>query len=111
MKNRGSVLIEIVMISPLIALLLMVIVQVVTVFNHAVYNIFEAERKVSKRLSDWDLSHRENGFKRPCLLNEGETNFEKYGNEKKAIGFAGWKREIDTSQEVTFAEGTICKNW
>lgn len=105
--SRGSAAVELAVVVPIAAFLLIVIVQFAALFTQAVHDVGVASAAASQAIRDWDAVNRASGFRRPCL-EEMPTQAFRSENTPVAVGVGSWRRSIDVSQEVRLVAGTVC---
>ena len=105
--SRGSAAIELAVVAPIAALLLLVIVQFAALFTHEVRGVGVASAAASQAIRDWDTANRASGFRRPCLEEMPSLSF-RADPRPATIGAGRWRRSIDVPQEVRLVDGAVC---
>lgn len=105
--RRGSAAIELIAFAPIIALMVLIIIQVSTMFHEALGNVAEADARAAEAIHEWEMRNWNRGFDRPCVeLIEPQLIREE--GEPVPIGAGVWRREFYLPQEVTIANQPIC---
>lgn len=101
-------MIELVAIAPLLAVMIIVIVQFAGLFRDVIHDLSLAEARAARSILEWGASHGSDGFERPCLELIPERAFR--SRTHASIGVGAWKRDFDIPQEVRVVADPICQD-
>lgn len=107
--SSGAASIELAVAAPVIALFIVVIVQLSSVFTQSINDLATADAAASEAVAEWDASGYGRGFGRPCLEMMPVRLFRSGGNPLPA-GAGAWRRFVGVPQEVHVVAGDICKD-
>lgn len=111
-NDRGSASIEMAAALPMLALCMIVMVQVFSVFVDASQRLQVADAQVAQAMREHMSLTSEHGIEWPCLeqVEVGSDGRVTIDGSPKKVGLGLWRREISTPQEVTFVTGEICSD-
>ena len=107
MKNAGSASIELLAAAPFFAMLIIFAVQIDNVFLSVSANLDRAAGDADIAVLNWERSHSDRGFLRPCLEMISEDPFS-YGDKIVKLGFGDLSYEFIPKQEVILTDEKIC---
>jgi hypothetical protein len=106
-NRRGSAAIELMIMAPVAALLILVAFQFAMLFSDTVEDVAEANAKAETALREWETINAEHGFARPCLEKMSRKVFSSESRTHR-IGAGKFSYEIVAPQEVRVVASEIC---
>lgn len=110
--EKGSAAIELAAALPLLALCMIVMVQLMSVFVEAQRDLMAADVRIAETMRSHMNLEADHAFEWPCLErvavgSEGRVVIDK---KPRTIGVGLLRRTIDAPQEVRFVTEPICGN-
>lgn len=105
--DLGFASIEFVAMAPIVAALILVIVQVSAVFTQSIADVAKADAAGDRAVREWDAAQAGRGLHRPCL-EEMPVHSITEGGAPIGIGAGAWRRTVGVPQEVRLVSEPVC---